>query len=365
MGLKSVWYIGDSDLQNLVCNCALASMGNGVGSARRLEAGKKLLVCAWFGCAIAGPGPVDSSDPRWTILGPPGKPCNLTVLSGEHFAVLQWEHAPPDEGGLAIHYTFTWQEKDEVDATWFNGWVGVGEEHARLEGLATGAQYGGRIAAVNAHGRTWSDFVSFRTTEVVSCGDRWHWQGIVKEGDLVDICGRHFRSEDGDGSANPHKSPCSVTHVEYALAGIAAGSMIALLAGAVLARLAWAHTSKELFVGISSDGGVRRHVEEERLWEHQLRQREFAHRRGDALLFPPGCRFDHAAHPSFLSVGNRHFAPTQTWQHAVVGRDELHGTELLPRRCNARERGGAMQRERAVLVGWLECGDELGDKAEI
>ena len=301
---------------------------------RPVGAGKQLLLAwAWAGCVNAESGPLDPTNPRWTIQGPPGKPCNVTITSGAHFAVLQWEHAPPEEGGLAIHYTFKWQEKDEVDATWFNGWVGIGEEHARLDGLASGAQYGGRIAAVNAYGRTWSDLVSFRTMQMVSCGDRWHWQGIIKEDDPVDLCGKHYRSE--DGSANPHKSPCSVTHVEYALAGIAAGLMIALLAGAVLARLAWAHSSKELFiVGGDGGGGSGRgsRIEEERLWENQIQLRRGGRRRGAMLLYATAGRSHHAPYPNIQGHSSCHRQLTQTLQHAMVGKDEFRGTELPFRR---------------------------------
>ena len=35
---------------------------------------------------------------------------------------------------------------------------------------------------------------------------------------------------------DPHRSPCSVTHVEYAFAGVAAGIMVVLLATAIILR---------------------------------------------------------------------------------------------------------------------------------
>ena len=121
--------------------------------------------------------PSIASDADVWSHSPPGKPHNVTINVTETGAVVSWQHAPPDEGGLAIHYTLKWQEKDQEDATWYPGWVGIGDERAAITDLVGGVTYACRIAAINKSGRTWSDYVIFSTLSSMRCDETWHWPG--------------------------------------------------------------------------------------------------------------------------------------------------------------------------------------------
>ena len=96
-------------------------------------------------------------------LKPPGAPKNVTVTAGTDFAVVGWDHASPSEGGHAIQFTLKWQEIDEWEARWFPDWLAAEETVARIAPLTSGVTYAARVAAVNQHGRTWSDFFTFTT----------------------------------------------------------------------------------------------------------------------------------------------------------------------------------------------------------
>ena len=118
---------------------------------------------------------------------PPGRPWNITVTSGPDFAVISWTHAPPSAGGHAIQFSLKWQGKDSVEVQYFPEWLGASTTSVRLKELEPGFDYACRVAAVNQLGRTWSDFVTFRTLEPMACPEMWHWTGILDEADVVEV----------------------------------------------------------------------------------------------------------------------------------------------------------------------------------
>jgi hypothetical protein len=99
----------------------------------------------------------------WPAL-PPGKPTNVTVLSGSDWASIRWAPASQSEGvGATNHFSLKWQYKNGEEVEWFPYWVGPDEDEATLLSLGSGVTVATRIAAVNQYGRTWSDFVVFST----------------------------------------------------------------------------------------------------------------------------------------------------------------------------------------------------------
>lgn len=99
----------------------------------------------------------------WPAL-PPGKPTNVTVLSGQTWASIRWASASQSEGGGETnHFSLKWQYKNGAEAEWFPYWVGPDQDEAMLLSLGSGVTIATRVAAVNQYGRTWSDFVVFST----------------------------------------------------------------------------------------------------------------------------------------------------------------------------------------------------------
>mmetsp|Transcript_38498 Transcript_38498/g.128740 ORF Transcript_38498/g.128740 Transcript_38498/m.128740 type:complete len:328 (-) Transcript_38498:3-986(-) len=164
---------------------------------------------------------------------PPGKPANLTVLSGPSWASIRWMPSPAEgDTGVTNHFALKWQLRDSDEAEWFPYWVGPEAHSATLSDLPEGATIAARVAAVNEHGRAWSEFVVFSTTEPLLCDETHLYRGVLEDADIERLCG----GAKARAPVDPHRSPCSVTHVEYAFAGAAAGLMIVLLSFAIVVR---------------------------------------------------------------------------------------------------------------------------------
>ena len=120
----------------------------------------------------------EASPAVWPTL-PPGKPLNLSVTVRHSHAFIRWKHAPPVDGGLATHYVAKWQPKDDVEASWFPEYLGVGDELVTLSDLTPGATYGIRVAAINKQGRAWSELAAFTMLTGMKCDGSWHWGQLM------------------------------------------------------------------------------------------------------------------------------------------------------------------------------------------
>eukprot|EP00967_Tisochrysis_lutea_P158304 scaffold323242_cov33-Tisochrysis_lutea.AAC.3 len=158
----------------------------------------------------------------WPAL-PPGKPTNLTVLSGKTWASVRWIAASPAAGGGETnHFALKWQYKDAAEAEWYPYWVGPDKGEAMLQSLGSGVTIATRVAAVNQYGRTWSDFVVFSTCvhtctmpsplrvclgipvgrmlsfvasphrmSPLVCDEAYQFKGVMETADIEGICGGH------------------------------------------------------------------------------------------------------------------------------------------------------------------------------
>ena len=99
---------------------------------------------------------------------PPGVPCNVSVSVGAHQALLQWSHAPPSEGGLAVNFAVMWQLDSATKAKWSED-IDVTTTQFELDGLASGKLYGFRLTAYNKLGQVRSAIHRFTTLSTLGC----------------------------------------------------------------------------------------------------------------------------------------------------------------------------------------------------
>ena len=160
-------------------------------------------------------------------------PVNISVLVWHHHAELRWVH--DHVGTLPTHYVVKWQAKGSEEADWHPDWVGVGSEVVVLEDLFPGRTYAARVASVSTQGRAWSKAVVFRTLTPIRCAMSEDYFPLIDEADQHQLCAEEHT--DPEASIDPDARKCPPGVTEYLLAGIAAGSTIALVAIAMLGKL--------------------------------------------------------------------------------------------------------------------------------